>query len=189
MTRKPFTSGDKVAIVVCVASALFIGWVLGAHGRQDSATAQAPTRATHTTPARAAAPTARPPVPVRGTLSRAEHELRADFGDRVTEVDRFAGVLTVGLKASDNLTNGMIRRGMKTDAGDALRDVYDHAGLRPTEVLVQMHMPLTDTRTGRESDGVVAVYAMRRAEARAVDWSSTAIDWDNYRTMLHQAVR
>lgn len=193
--RKSFSTIERVVVAFCVVCALGIALEINvARERHERAVAvadaaQADAEAAHAR-ARDAHHHRTKARPRKGTFARARSDLRSDFSGRLVQLDRFEGTLTIGLKADDNFTNGMIRSGMKLDAGDALRDVYRSAGYQPREAIVQFHMQLVDKATGEESDSVVAVYALHRARAAEINWANAdVIDWDSYRTMLHPAVR
>lgn len=115
--------------------------------------------------------------------------LEDQYGKRIKEITREGNAIVVGVKAEDNFTNGLILGGMDRDSGDTFKLIYNDVGMHPREVLVQGYLPLTDTKTGKESEDVVTVHALKRAEAEQIDWDNAdAIQWDSYRTFKHPAL-
>lgn len=136
--------------------------------------------ATNTATATAAA-TARP----HSAWARAKLGMRRAFPHRVTRMDRQHDTsVLVTLKGADNLTNGMIRTGLKLDAGTALK-VFHDAGYKPKDIIVLFDMPVMTKATGQESIGTVAQFEITRGEMRNINWTNVdVIDWNAYRTML-----
>jgi hypothetical protein len=131
-----------------------------------------------------------PALPKLGTWARAKSELRDKFeGGRIRKLTRDGKIVVLRLKADDNLTNGLIKSGMKHDAQDAFRQVFKDAAYHPPEMLVWFYFPLVEKATGKEGSRVVAVYALTRGQAVDINWANEdSIDWDIYRTLLHPAL-
>lgn len=121
-------------------------------------------------------------------------QFRADakdkFDDRYQGATRSNGVVVVEIKAADNFNNKAIRTGIREDTGNLFEVAYkDRSDLRPKEVIAQFTFPLVNTATGKEHQGIVAVYSLRRTEASDIEWDKKdVIDWDNYKTMQHPAI-
>jgi hypothetical protein len=122
-------------------------------------------------------------LPKLGSYSRAKSELRDKFKKRIVQLDRFDGTLMVGIKADDS---GVFpKTQIKTAAQDAFGQVYKDAAYAPTQMIIQFHGPLVDKATGKESDGIWAVYSMTRARAAQIQWANQdQIEWDSCRTMI-----
>lgn len=169
---------------------LVIALISGA-GKDDGGTSKTPSAvAADSSQSASSDEPAKPALPTPGTWKRAKYELRDKFDDDVVELQKIGtSGIVVGLKADDNFTNGMIRTGMKLDAKDAFRQVYKDARYHPKKMLVQFHMKLVNKVTGKESDGIVAVYSLSRGIASQINWANQdVIDWDQFRTMLHPAL-
>ncbi|MEX2375301.1 MAG: PASTA domain-containing protein [Dehalococcoidia bacterium] len=101
------------------------------------------------------------------------------FGDRFTDyfVDGDVGFLY--FEASDNLTRGMIRRGIESDIAQAIRAAFHEPGSDLDLLHVTASFPLID-QFGNESQGDVYAVTIDRATAGQVNWDNPhAIDWPN----------
>lgn len=74
----------------------------------------------------------------------------------------------IGIVANDNLTKGLIRDGMLSDAYSIFKIVF--ADKRAKEVKVEILAPMVDIY-GKESWEVVMVFKMTRKTAQKINWS------------------
>ena len=81
--------------------------------------------------------------------------------------------VVIEFNANENLTKGLMRRGIHNDVRDAYEVLYD-SPLQVGYVTIKALLPLTD-QFGNESDGVVFISSMDADIAEKVDWENKSL--------------
>jgi hypothetical protein len=137
------------------------------------------------TPASPAAPTATPqPTATPNPLDAAKKAITDALNDGkgVTLTwDAKTKTLTVEHDASDNLTNDLIKVGIKDDTFRIMKAVYTKTGLHPSAVIVHDNGPTTD-KYGNSGKGPWGTATLYSTTASLFNWSGLDYEsaWADY---------
>lgn len=187
----PWIIGGVVLLLVLVCSCCGVTGALGALGNtggtQTQATATqgvsspAAPKAT-STPSATATPKPTPkPLTPEESATRLISQALGDSKGLSVKWDAGAKILTVEHDASDNLTNDLIKVGIKVDTFKIMQAIYTKWSLHPSSVIVHENGPTTD-KYGNNSKGAWGTAALFSDTAAKFNWGNLdyAQAWDAY---------